>query len=69
MRKIKKIISSVFHRGSIVLAKDVKAFISQAKSDALVAVKDSSPEVQAAVQIAVESLEKAALAAIEARLA
>lgn len=59
----------IFHHGSALLAKDVADYVAKAKADALVVVKDASPEVQAAVQLAVEALEKAALAAIESHLA
>jgi hypothetical protein len=61
--------TSIFHHGSALLAKDVQAYVARAKADALVAVKDATPEIEAAVQIAVETLEKAALAAIELHLA
>lgn len=60
--------ASIFHHGSVLLAKDIQDSVAKAKADALVAVKDKSPEIQAAVQLAVEALEKAALAAIESHL-
>lgn len=61
--------ASIFHHGSVLLARDVQDLVAKAKAEALVAVKDASPEIQAAVQLAVETLEKAALAAIESHLA
>lgn len=61
--------ASIFHHGSALLAKDVQDYVAKAKAEALVTVKGASPEIQAAVQVAVEALEKAALAAIEAHLA
>lgn len=60
---------TIFHHGSALLAKDVQDYVAKAKADALVAVKDAAPEIQAAVQVAVETLEKAVLAAIELHLA
>ena len=61
--------ASIFHHGVADALKELQAVEAQAKADALVAVKDASPEIQAAVQLAVETVEKALLAAIESRLA
>lgn len=61
--------TSIFHHGVAILAKDVQDGLAKAKADALVVVKNDAPEIQAAVQVAVEALEKAVLAAIEAKLA
>lgn len=60
--------SSIFHHGAVMLAKDAQDYVAKAKAEALVAVKDSNPEIQKAVELAVESLEKALLAAIESHL-
>jgi hypothetical protein len=61
--------ASIFHHGVAVFAKDVQTELARAKAEALVVVKNDSPEIQAAVQVAVEAMEKAVLAAIEAKLA
>lgn len=61
--------ASIFHHGVVVALHELQQVEATAKADALVAVKDASPEVQAAVQAAVETVEKAILAAIEVRLA
>lgn len=60
---------SVFHHGAADFAREVQDVEAKAKAEALVAVKDATPEIQAAVQLAVETVEKSLLAAIEARLA
>lgn len=66
---VKEHVSKIFHSGVVEFAAEVKDVEAKAKADALVAIKDATPEVQAAVQAAVETVEKALLAAIEARLA
>jgi hypothetical protein len=58
----------IFHHGVADALKELQDVEARAKADALVAVKDAAPEVQAAVQLALETVEKAVLAAIEARL-
>lgn len=60
---------SLFHHGVADFAKEVQDVEAKAKADALVAIKDATPEIKAAVEAAVEVVEKALLAAIEARLA
>lgn len=61
--------SHIFHSGVLEFAAEIKDVEAKAKAEALVAVKDATPEIQAAVQVAVEGFEKALLAAIQARLA
>lgn len=65
---LKEHASHIFHSGVIDFASEIKEVEATAKADALVAVKDATPEIQAAVQLALETLEKALLVAIEARL-
>jgi hypothetical protein len=60
---------SIFHHGVADALQELQQVEAKAKSEALVVVKDATPEVQAAVQLALETVEKAVLAAIEARLA
>ena len=60
--------SSIFHHGVGVALKDIQEVVAKAKADALVVVKNDTPEIQAAVQLAVEAVEKAVLAAIESHL-
>lgn len=67
--EVKDHVSHIFHSGVIDFAAEIKDVEAKAKAEALVLVKDYAPEVQAAVQLAVETVEKALLAAIEARLA
>jgi hypothetical protein len=59
----------IFHHGVADFAREVQAEWAKVKSDALVVVKDATPEVQTAVQAALETAEKALLVVIEARLA
>jgi hypothetical protein len=67
--EVKDHVSHIFHSGVLDALSDVKNVEAQAKSDALVAIKDATPEIQAAVQLALETVEKAVLAYIEGRLA
>jgi hypothetical protein len=60
--------AGIFHHGVAVALQDIQAEVAKAKAEALVVVKNDTPEVQAAVQLAVETVEKAVLAAIQARL-
>jgi heterodisulfide reductase subunit A-like polyferredoxin len=60
--------AGIFHQGVAVALQDIQDVVAKAKADALVVVKNDAPEVQAAVQLAVETVEKAVLAAIQAHL-
>lgn len=60
---------SIFHHGVADALATLQAEEAKAKAEALVAVKDAAPEIKAAVEVALETVEKAILAAIEARLA
>jgi hypothetical protein len=60
---------SIFHHGVADALHALQEEEAKAKAEALVLVKDATPEVQAAVQLALETVEKAVLAYIEGRLA
>lgn len=66
---LKEHAAGIFHHGVATALKELQAVEAVAKADALVAVKNASPEIQAAVQLAVEAVEKSVLAYIESRLA
>ena len=59
---------SIFHHGVAVFGKDLQSEWATYKSEALVVVKDATPEIQSAVQVALEGAEKLILAQIESHL-
>jgi hypothetical protein len=58
----------IFHHGVAVFSRDLQSEWSKYKAEALVTVKDATPEIQAAVQVALEGAEKLILAQIESHL-
>lgn len=60
--------TSIFHHGVAVFSADLQTEWAKYKAEALVAVKDATPEIQKAVQVALEGAEKLLLAQIESHL-
>jgi capsid protein len=65
---LKEHAAAMFKHGEAVFGADVQKAWAEVKAKALVEVKDKSPEIQAAVQVALDEAEKALLTVIESHL-